>query len=70
VCSTKRFPGYDNESNQYNAQLHRDYIYGKHVANYMDHLSNEDESMFQKQFSRFIKLGLNSGNVSTVFFYL
>merc|ERR1712045_180341 len=33
--STRRFPGYDSESNEFSAQVHRDHIMGKHVADYM-----------------------------------
>lgn len=62
--STKRFPGYDNENSSYSAEVHRNYIYGKHVANYMEYLQGEDEALYQKQFSRFIKQGIVPGSVS------
>ena len=62
--STKRFPGYDNESSSYSAEVHRNYIYGKHVANYMEYLQGEDEALYQKQFSRFIKQGIAPDGVS------
>lgn len=65
--SSKRFPGFDGESGQYNAQMHRDYIYGKHVSNYMEHLQGEDDSMYQKQFSRFIKLGIAPGGLEEIY---
>lgn len=65
--STKRFPGYDNESNQYSAEVHRNYIYGKHVADYMEHLQGEDEALYQKQFSKFIKLGITSSSVEAMY---
>ncbi|XP_025112782.1 60S ribosomal protein L5-like [Pomacea canaliculata] len=56
--STKRFPGYDAETQQYNAEVHRNYIYGKHVANFMEHLQGEDEALYQKQFACYIKLNI------------
>jgi len=65
--STKRFPGYDTEGNQYSAEVHRNYIYGKHVADYMEHLAEEDEALYQKQFSRFIKLGITAGGLETMY---
>merc|ERR1712154_502523 len=65
--SPKRFPGYDNESNNYSAEIHRNYIYGKHVADYMEHLSGEDEALYQKQFSRFIKLGITPASVEGMY---
>jgi len=65
--STKRFPGYDSESNKYSAEVHRNYIYGKHVSDYMEHLQGEDEALYQKQFSRFIKLGINHASVEGMY---
>eukprot|EP00916_Digyalum_oweni_P019885 GHVL01033266.1.p1 GENE.GHVL01033266.1~~GHVL01033266.1.p1 ORF type:complete len:298 (+),score=14.42 GHVL01033266.1:79-972(+) len=65
--STKRFPGYDGESNKYSAEVHRNYIYGKHVSDYMEHLQGEDEALYQKQFSRFIKLGINHASVGGMY---
>merc|ERR1711893_215925 len=41
--STKRFPGYDNEAGQFNAEVHRNHIFGKHVADYMQLLQEDDE---------------------------
>jgi len=65
--STKRFPGYNPEASSYDAEMHRNYIFGKHVADYMEHLEGEDEALYQKQFSRFIKLGITSGNMETMY---
>lgn len=53
--SEKRFPGYDNESKELNAEVHRNHIFGIHVANYMKSLQEEDEEAYKRQFSRFIK---------------
>jgi len=39
--SEKRFPGYDNESKELNADVHREHIFGVHVANYMTSLQEE-----------------------------
>merc|ERR1712107_939976 len=36
--SEKRFPGYDAESKELNADVHRAHIFGVHVADYMRHL--------------------------------
>jgi len=56
--SQKRFPGYDREAGEFAADVHRRHIFGQHVAEYMNTLSEEDEEAYKKQFSRFIKLGL------------
>lgn len=65
--STKRFPGYDGESNEFNAEVHRNHIFGKHVAGYMAHLQEEDEEAYKRQFSRFIKNGFNSENLEEMY---
>jgi len=65
--SVKRFPGYDNEEKKLNAEVHRSHIFGKHVADYMRHLKDEDEDAFKKQFSRFIKNGVNADSVEAMY---
>lgn len=50
--SVKKFPGFvkgeTKKSNKYNAEVHRDRIYGVHVDEYMEHLKKEDENAFNK----------------------
>ena len=41
--SEKRFPGYDSESKELNAEVLKKYIFGGHVAEYMESLEEEDE---------------------------
>ena len=62
--SNKRFPGYDNETNEFNAEVHRDHIFGQHVGNYMRQLQDDDEDAYKRHFARFIKLGITGDNVS------
>ena len=50
-----RFPGYDEESDEFNAEVHRGHIFGKNVGEYMAALSESDEDAFKKQFSQYIK---------------
>merc|ERR1712025_1246412 len=64
--STKRFPGYDKEASEFNASVHRDHIFGKHVADYMRHLIEEDEDAYKRQFGAFIKNGITSDDVENV----
>lgn len=61
--STKRFPGYDAEAKSFNAEVHRAHILGKHVADYMRALEEEDPEAFKRQFSQYIKLGINADQV-------
>merc|ERR1712121_463937 len=65
--SSKRFPGYDGESAEFDAEVHRDHIFGKHVATYMQQLQDDDEDAYKKQFSRYIKLGINPDKVEEMY---
>jgi hypothetical protein len=41
--SDKRFPGYDPESKELDAEVLKKYIYGGHIAEYMESLEEEDD---------------------------
>lgn len=56
--STKRFPGWDSESGEFSADTHRNHIFGKHVSEYMKSLQDQDEDLYKKQFSQFVKNGV------------
>lgn len=64
-CSTKRFPGYDSESKEFNAEVHRKHILGLNISEYMSLLMEEDEDTYKKQFARFIKNGVTPDSVRT-----
>merc|ERR1711936_1473832 len=61
--SERRFPGYDSESKSLNADVHREHIFGIHVANYMTSLQEEDEEAYKRHFSRFIKNGVTAASL-------
>jgi len=65
--STKRFPGFDDESGELNAEVHRNHIFGKNIGSYMDSLKEEDDAAFQRQFSKYIKEGINSENIEEMY---
>lgn len=44
--SEKRFPGYDPESKQLDAEVLKKYIFGGHVAEYMESLEEEDDERY------------------------
>ncbi|KAH7300191.1 hypothetical protein KP509_24G049300 [Ceratopteris richardii] len=56
--SEKRFAGFNKEEKSLNAELHRKYIFGGHVADYMIMLRDEEPEKYQSQFSSFIKNGV------------
>merc|ERR1712174_156464 len=65
--SEKRFPGYDTESKELNADVHRAHIFGLHVADYMKSLQEEDEEQFKKHFSRFLKNGVTADSMEGMY---
>ncbi|CAH1173531.1 unnamed protein product [Phaedon cochleariae] len=65
--STKRFPGYDNETKTFNAEVHRNHIFANHVAEYMRTLEEEDPEAFKRQFSQYIKLGINADQIEGIY---
>lgn len=52
--SEKRFPGYDIESKELDAETLRKYIFGGHVAEYMETLADDDEERYKSQFQGYI----------------
>jgi len=52
--SDKRFPGYDIETKELDAETLRKYIFGGHVAEYMETLADDDEERYKSQFSGYI----------------
>lgn len=64
--SVKRFPGYSAENKSFNAEVHRNHIFGQHVAEFMRTLEGEDEEAFKRQFSQYIKLGIRADDVSKI----
>ncbi|GFR31337.1 60S ribosomal protein L5 [Trichonephila clavata] len=65
--SNKRFPGYDAESKEFNAEIHRKHIFGQHVADYMRMLMEEDEDAYKRQFSQYIKLGITADEMEDMY---
>jgi large subunit ribosomal protein L5e len=52
--SQKRFPGYDIETKELDAETLRKYIFGGHVAEYMETLADDDEERYKSQFQGYL----------------
>lgn len=52
--SEKRFPGYDIETKELDAETLRKYIFAGHVAEYMETLADDDEERYKSQFFGYI----------------
>jgi len=63
----KRFPGYDGESKEFHADVHRKHIFGQHIADYMTLLQQDDDEAFKKQFSRFVKNGIAPDTIEAMY---
>merc|ERR1712127_1038447 len=50
----KRFPGYDRDAKEYDAEMHKERIFGGHVSEYMEYLEEEDNQKYQEQFKTYI----------------
>jgi large subunit ribosomal protein L5e len=65
--SVTRFPGYDEESKEFNAEVHRGHIFGKNIGEYMQSLQDEDEDAFKRQFSKYIKEGITPDTIEATY---
>ncbi|KRZ83527.1 60S ribosomal protein L5 [Trichinella sp. T8] len=63
----RRFPGYDASEKKYNPEVHKERIYGQHVANYMKELKDENEEAYQRQFSAYIKEGITPEQIPEMY---
>jgi len=61
--SNTRFAGYESETKTFNPEVLRKYIFGGHVATYMEHLKENKPEKFRKQFSKFEAAGLSAGDL-------
>jgi large subunit ribosomal protein L5e len=52
--SENRFPGYDIETKELDTDTLKKYIYGGHVAEYMETLADDDEERYKSQFQKYI----------------
>jgi large subunit ribosomal protein L5e len=65
--SEKRFPGYDAETKELDAETLRKYIFGGHVAEYMESLADDDEERFKSQFQKYIDAEIEAGDLEELY---
>jgi large subunit ribosomal protein L5e len=65
----RRFPGTKKNGAEFeaNAEVHKKYIFGGHVAEYMTNLEEEDEEAFKKQFSGLIAAGIKADDLEGIY---
>merc|ERR1712083_1202324 len=65
--SEKRFPGYDREAKDFDAEIHKKYIFGGHVAEYMELLEEEDPDRYATQFAKFIEKEIEGDSLEEMY---
>ncbi|KAJ5091565.1 60S ribosomal protein L5 [Penicillium alfredii] len=65
--SDRRFPGYDIESEELDADTLRNYIVGGHVSEYMETLADEDEERFRSQFVKYVENEIDAGDLEEIY---
>ncbi|KNA05112.1 hypothetical protein SOVF_193420 [Spinacia oleracea] len=65
--SDKRFAGYGKDGKQLDAEVHRKYIYGGHVAGYMKTLTEDEPEKYQSHFSEYIKAGVDADGLEALY---
>jgi len=65
----RRFPGTKKEGDDFkaDAEVHKKYIFGGHVGNYMTTLADDDEEAYKRQFSRYIALGITGDGLEGIY---
>ena len=65
--SENRFPGFDIESKELDAETLRKYIFAGHVAEYMETLADDDEERYKSQFSGYIDDDLEADGLEELY---
>ncbi|KAF5941413.1 hypothetical protein HYC85_019055 [Camellia sinensis] len=63
----KRFSGFSKDSRQLDAEVHRRYIYGGHVATYMKILMEDEAEKYQSHFAEYIKRGIEPDGIEELY---
>jgi len=64
-----RFPGSKREGGEWtkDAEVHRRYIFGEHVSDYMKQLKEDDEESYNRQFKRFIEANIAPESLPSIY---
>lgn len=65
----RRFPGTEEISHDFtpDPEMHKKYIFGGHVGEYMESLQEDDDEAYQKQFSQYIKESIGSDDLEGLY---
>jgi large subunit ribosomal protein L5e len=65
--SENRFPGYDMETKELDAETLRKYIFGGHVAEYMELLADDDEERYKTLFAGYIEDDIEADGLEEIY---
>jgi len=65
--SESRFPGYDIEGKELDAETLRKYIFAGHVAEYMETLADDDEERYKSQFQKYLDDDIEADGLEDVY---
>ena len=65
--SESRFPGYDPEGKELDAEVLKKYIFAGHVAEYMETLADDDEERYKSQFKGYIDDEVEAGDLEELY---
>jgi len=70
--SSKNFPGFKpaeekGQESEYDAEAHKDRIFGKHVSEYMEMLAEEDPTKYEAHFAKYIADGKDADSLEEMY---
>jgi len=65
--SESRFPGFDIETKELEADTLRKYIFGGHVSEYMETLADDDEERYKSQFQQYLDDGIEADGLEEMY---
>merc|ERR1719454_1377537 len=70
--SSKNFPGFKpaeekGQESEYDAEAHKDRIFGKHVSEYMEMLAEEDPTKYEAHFAKYIADGKDADTLEDMY---
>jgi len=70
--STKNFPGFKapeekGQEGEYDAEAHKERIFGNHVKEYMEMLQEEDPTKYEAHFSKFLAEGIDADKMEDMY---
>ena len=63
----KRFVGYDRDAKEFDAETLHKYIFGGHIAEYMEEMQEEDPEKYQVHFAEYLKNGIEAEDLEDLY---